>query len=178
MHDAVRVFSDVRLMCNQHDGVALGMEAVKQGHDLEAGLGIKVAGRLVREDDRWPIDESTGNGDTLTLSAGKFVGLVVHAAFESNVGQRFLGPLDAGCGGSAVINQRQLYIMKRGGARQQIESLEHESNFLVALTHLTIKPDEFGLALIQERDRIGRLTSSGRWIWKHELRFPVEDLAL
>ena len=46
------------------------------------------------------------------------------------------------------------------------------------LTHLAIKPDDFGLALVQERDRIGRLTTAGRWVWKHELRFPVEDLAL
>ena len=46
------------------------------------------------------------------------------------------------------------------------------------LTHLAIKPDDFGLALVQERDRIGRLTTAGRWIWKHELRFPVEDLAI
>jgi hypothetical protein len=49
---------------------------------------------------------------------------------------------------------------------------------LVQLTHLAIKPDDFGLALVQERDRIGRLSPAGRWIWKHELRFPVEDLAL
>ena len=49
---------------------------------------------------------------------------------------------------------------------------------LVQLTHLAIKPDDFGLALIQERDRIGRLTPSSRWVWKHELRFPVEDLAI
>jgi hypothetical protein len=49
---------------------------------------------------------------------------------------------------------------------------------LVQLTHLAIKPDDFGLALIQERDRIGRLTPAGRWIWKQELRHPIEDLAL
>jgi hypothetical protein len=49
---------------------------------------------------------------------------------------------------------------------------------LLELTHLAIRPDSFGLALIQERDRIGRVTSSGRWIWKHELRCPVEDLAI
>ena len=46
------------------------------------------------------------------------------------------------------------------------------------LTHLAIKPDDFGLALVQERDRIGRLTPSGRWVWKHELRFPIEDLVI
>jgi hypothetical protein len=49
---------------------------------------------------------------------------------------------------------------------------------LVQLTHLAIKPDEFGLALIQERDRIGRLTPAGRWVWKQELRSTVEDLAI
>jgi hypothetical protein len=49
---------------------------------------------------------------------------------------------------------------------------------LLQLTHLAIKPDEFGLALIQERDRIGRLTLAGRWVWKQELRSTVEDLAV
>jgi hypothetical protein len=49
---------------------------------------------------------------------------------------------------------------------------------LVELTHLAIKPDEYGLALVQERDRVGRLTTSSRWIWKHELPAPVEDLAV
>jgi hypothetical protein len=49
---------------------------------------------------------------------------------------------------------------------------------LVQLTHLAIKPDDFGLALVQERDRIGRLTPSARWVWKHELQSPVEDLVV
>jgi hypothetical protein len=49
---------------------------------------------------------------------------------------------------------------------------------LVQLTHLAIKPDEFGLALIQERDRIGRLTTAGRWVWKQELRSTIEELAI
>ena len=49
---------------------------------------------------------------------------------------------------------------------------------LVELTHLAIRPDSFGLALVQERDRIGRVTPSGRWVWKRELKSPVEDLAI
>ena len=49
---------------------------------------------------------------------------------------------------------------------------------LVQLTHLAIRPDDFGLALVQERDRIGRLTPASRWVWKQELREPVEDLAI
>ena len=49
---------------------------------------------------------------------------------------------------------------------------------LVEVTHLAIRPDSYGLAIIQERDRIGRATLAGRWVWKTELRAPVEDLAL
>ncbi len=46
------------------------------------------------------------------------------------------------------------------------------------LTHLAILPDSYGLALVQERDRVGRATPAGRWIWKEELPSPVEDLAI
>jgi hypothetical protein len=73
----------------------------------------------------------------------------------------------------AAATDRQIVLcdLKRGSDRSLDVSLHQ-------LTHLAIQPDEFGLALIQERDRIGRLTRSGRWVWKEELRSPVEDLAV
>jgi hypothetical protein len=49
---------------------------------------------------------------------------------------------------------------------------------LVEVTHLAIRPDTYGLAIVQERDRIGRATLAGRWVWKRELRTPVEELAI
>lgn len=49
---------------------------------------------------------------------------------------------------------------------------------LVELTHLAILPDSYGLALVQERDRVGRATISGRWIWRHELKRPIEEMAI
>jgi hypothetical protein len=49
---------------------------------------------------------------------------------------------------------------------------------LVEVTHLAIRPDDYGLAIIQERDRIGRCTLAGRWVWKRELRGPVEEMAV
>ena len=49
---------------------------------------------------------------------------------------------------------------------------------LTELTHLAIQPANYGLAIIQERDRIGRATAAGRWIWRTELDSPVEDLAI
>ncbi len=49
---------------------------------------------------------------------------------------------------------------------------------LVEVTHLAVRPDTFGLAIVQERDRIGRATIAGRWIWRHELKSPIEDVAI
>ena len=49
---------------------------------------------------------------------------------------------------------------------------------LVEVTHLAIRPDTFGLAIVQERDRVGRATIAGRWIWRHELKSPIEDVAI
>jgi hypothetical protein len=49
---------------------------------------------------------------------------------------------------------------------------------LVEITHLAIRPDSFGLAIVQERDRVGRATLAGRWVWKSELKSAVEDLAI
>jgi hypothetical protein len=72
---------------------------------------------------------------------------------------------------SATDRQIALYDARRNAALRLDVSLAE-------LTHLALRPDSFGLAIIQERDRAGRVTPAGRWIWKKELRSPVEDLAI
>ena len=47
---------------------------------------------------------------------------------------------------------------------------------LTEVTHLAIEP--FGLAIVQERDRLGRVAPDGSWTWRRELNSPVEDLAI
>ncbi|HEV3167655.1 MAG TPA: hypothetical protein VGZ22_26860 [Isosphaeraceae bacterium] len=49
---------------------------------------------------------------------------------------------------------------------------------LVQLTHLIPRPEGYGVAIVQERDRIGRASPAGRWIWKKELKSAVEDIAV
>ncbi len=81
--------------------------------------------------------------------------------------------LRAAPGWIAAATDRQIVLVdaRRGAATRLDVSLAE-------LTHLIIRPDTYGLALVQERDRLGRTTSAGRWIWKRELRVPVEDLAV
>lgn len=64
-----------------------------------------------------------------------------------------------------------LYDARRGKAQRVDLSM-------VEITHLAIDPDSYGLGVVQERDRIGRATLSGRWVWKRELSSSVEDFAI
>src|SRR5436305_521694 len=90
---AVGILGYVGFVGDQDDGIALFMQVGKQGHDFVAGLRVKISGRLVCQDDRWIVDESAGNRDALPLSAGKLVGLVVHALGEIHSRQSPLGAL-------------------------------------------------------------------------------------
>jgi hypothetical protein len=73
----------------------------------------------------------------------------------------------------AACTDRQvaLYDAKRN-------SIQRLDLILAELTHLELRPETYGLAMVQERDRVGRLTPAARWIWKRELKSPVEDLAI
>jgi hypothetical protein len=71
----------------------------------------------------------------------------------------------------ATDRQIVLYDARRNSAQRVDLSL-------VEITHLAIRPDTYGLCVVQERDRVGRATLSGRWIWKRELTSPVEELAI
>ena len=61
---------EVRFMRHQHDQMLL-RDASQHVHDLE-GIGlVKVAGRLIREDDRRVFHDRAGDGHALLLAAGK-----------------------------------------------------------------------------------------------------------
>ena len=126
------VLGDVVLVGHQDDGVAFGVQTIEQRHDLVAGLGVEIAGRFVGEDDGGLVDQSAGDGHALALSAGEFVGLVVHAVGQADRSQCGLGALGALFGWNAAVDQRQLHVVQRSGTGQQIEGLEDEADFLVA----------------------------------------------
>ena len=130
--DAVGVLGDIGFMRYQHNGVAFAMQVFHQLHDFVSGLRIKVAGGLVGQNDRRIIDEGAGNSDTLALSAGKFVGLMVHALAQIHGLQRGFGAGNAFIGGRAAIDQRKFDVVQCGGTGEQIERLEDKADFFVA----------------------------------------------
>jgi len=130
-HDTARVARNVFLVGDDDDGVALLVKLLEERHDLLAGAGVEIAGRLVGEDDGGIVDEGTRDGDALALAAGEFVRPVVDAVAEADVLQREHRALPAFVGLHAGVDQRELDVVERVGPREEIEGLEDESDFAV-----------------------------------------------
>ena len=119
-------------MRHHDDRVALRVELLEERHDLLAGLGVEITGRLVGEDDGRIVDEGARDGDALALAAGEFVGFVAHALAEADVFERAARLVHAAALAEARVDERQLDVVQRVGARQEIECLENETDLAVA----------------------------------------------
>jgi hypothetical protein len=86
------------------------------------------SGGLVRQQNRRLVDQGPRDGGSLLLAARELVGMVIGLLQPglSASGMAARGRLQA-----AAIEQRQLDIVERRGARQEIETLEHEAVFLL-----------------------------------------------
>src|SRR5437868_11527424 len=63
MDDAMSVERDVVFVGDEDDRVALVVQALEERHNLVAGRGVEVAGRFVREKNRWVVDQRTRDSD-------------------------------------------------------------------------------------------------------------------
>jgi hypothetical protein len=128
VHQPARVGGHVRFVGDhQHGDAVLGVERPEQFHDLVAACRIEVAGGLVGQQHGGLGDDRAGNGDTLLLPAGELGRRVVLPAGQADLGQRGAGGGVALRGALAAVEQRQLDVLLRRGARQQVEALEDEA---------------------------------------------------
>src|SRR5918999_841571 len=80
------------------------------------------------------VNESASDRDALALAAGEFVGFVGHALSEVDGLERLLCHFMALRRTDTAVDQRQLNVMKRRSAREQVEGLKNETDFLVTNT--------------------------------------------
>src|SRR6266576_3230367 len=72
-HDNVslRISGDVLLVRDHDDGDAVLVELLENGHDLNAGSAVEIAGRFICQQYLWIIDQRARERDALLLTAGK-----------------------------------------------------------------------------------------------------------
>ena len=69
--DPLGVLGDVVFVGDHDDGLAGVVEPAEHLHDLVAGRGVEVAGRLVGQDDVGVVDQRPGDRHALLLAAGE-----------------------------------------------------------------------------------------------------------
>ena len=120
------------LVRDQNDGVAVFVKLFEQVHDVVTGGRVQRAGGLVSQQYRRMINQRAGNRHPLPLAAGKLVGPVRHAIRKIDFAERCFSHLVAPGSRNAAVDQRQFDVVQRRRSRQQIESLKHEADFLIA----------------------------------------------
>ena len=123
---------DVYIVRDHDDRDALVVQRPEQLHDLCAGLAVQCAGRFVGEQNFRIIDNGARNGDTLTLTAGKLVGLEIHAVAEPDAFQRANGTLAALLFRHARVEQGERNVFDGALPRQQVEALKNEADGMQA----------------------------------------------
>src|SRR6266849_3384920 len=126
------VAGDVGLVGHHHHRDPLPVEILEERHDLHAGMRVERAGGLVGQDQDRIVDEGARDGHPLLLPARELGRVMVLPLREADRGQLGAGPSLPVAPQGRAVEQGQLHVLERGGARQQVEGLEHEADLLVA----------------------------------------------
>src|SRR5690606_7111356 len=123
--------SNVIFMGYHDDGISSLMKLMEQAHDVMGGLTVQVTCWFIGENYTGVVHQSTGNGDTLSLPAGQFVGFVMNPIFKPHAFQRHKCLVLSVRFIVTRIDQWQGNVIQAGGTRKQVEGLENKTDFLV-----------------------------------------------
>src|SRR5262245_7154307 len=85
-HDtATRIAGDLGLVGDDDDGDPLPVEVAKEAHDIGGSLAIEGAGRLIRQQQLWIVDERARDRDALLLAARELLRMVAQAIAETHL---------------------------------------------------------------------------------------------
>jgi hypothetical protein len=129
---ASAVGGDVGFVGDDYDGLALGMQGVKERHDFRRGSRVEVSRRFVGKENRWFADEGACDGDALALSARELIRSVIESIAESHLAQGFGCALAAFGRRHAPIHERLHDVLQGGLTRKKMKTLKYEADFSVS----------------------------------------------
>jgi len=82
---ACPVLGDIVFVCDEHHrDVSLPVQLLEDAHHFNAGFRVEVPGGFVCQENRRLVDERSGNGHALLLTAGQLVGMVIGAILQAD----------------------------------------------------------------------------------------------
>ena len=120
-------------MGHHEDGGLQGVPGLLKGPDHRpAGLGVQVAGGLVRQDQQGVVDEGPGHGTALLLAAGDLRRVFVPDGGDAEHVAQLVRPGLCLAGDGAADDGGQQDVLPDRQAVQQQKVLEHEAQLPVA----------------------------------------------
>ena len=95
-------------------------------------MGIEIAGRLVRDQQRRPVDQGASDCGPLLFAAAQLMNEMVGAFRQPDEANPFVRALFALARRNSLEQQRQRYVFAHIHRRQEIEELEYETDLPAA----------------------------------------------
>src|SRR5579859_7730817 len=111
---------------------SLIVEFLQDFHDFYGCAAVEVSRGLVCQEDRRLVYQRARNGDSLLLTSGHLRRKVVRAVCQTDHRQRVGSALFALLFWYFRVKSGKFGVFLRSGAREQIESLEYETEFLIS----------------------------------------------
>lgn len=123
------VLEDLAVVRSHDDGcTTLLGESVQELGDSQTILCIEVPRRLVGEDELGTTDEGTGDGDTLLLTTGEFVGILIALCLKADILERLVDEaLAFATSADTEGTQHDIEVVMYGLVGKELEVLEDDA---------------------------------------------------
>ena len=131
-HHPLGVLGDLLLVGDHDERAARRVQVVEQVQHARGAGAVERAGGLVGQQQHRVRDDRARDRHALLLAARQLRRVVARPGAEPDQLQRGQRPPPALRGPDPGVGQRQLDVAERGGARDEVERLEHEPDLAVA----------------------------------------------
>ena len=119
------------------------------------------------------VDNGPGDRDALHLAARELRRCVRLPAGEADRGERFARSLVPLACAHAAIDERELHVLERGGAIEQVEALEDESDVVAAQQRALLPRQRADVHAAKAIDAAGRRSRQPRMFMAVDLPDPL-----
>jgi hypothetical protein len=132
MNASIGVRSISLIVSHHTNGCSLLMKLAQQIHHCLAVGGVKIAGRLVCQQNKRISGDCSGNRDALLLPARKLAWKMLASMGHSNTFQSIHDAPLSLCRSQTAIGERQFYVFEHVKVADQIETLKYKPDFAVS----------------------------------------------
>src|SRR6516164_3265763 len=125
-HGPGRVGRYVRVVGDDHDGEAAGVELVEQFHERGGVTRVQVPRRLVAQQQARPVDQGPRDRDPLAFSAGQRGGERLEPMPKPDGAERVDRSLEPDTSRCLVVQLGEQHVLQRRPVGQQVEGLEDD----------------------------------------------------